>query len=112
MPIPGAEGAVISREKIIAYLLNPDHPDGAAKARVLAHAGFEVSNPELLERALRKQHLTSDGREGRFSPFGRKYEITGPLAGPIGTVTVTSVWMIRHGETTPRLVTIVPEANR
>jgi filamentous hemagglutinin len=110
MRIPGATEAVISTQKIVGYLLNPDHPDGGPKARVLGHAGFRVSHPEELKRALREQHLVGDAREGRFSPFGKKYEITGPLAGPTGHVAATSVWMIRHGETVPRLITIVPEA--
>jgi len=109
MRIPGVERALISEDKVVRYLLNFDHPDGASKARVLAHAGFDGSRPHELDRALREQHLHVEAREGRPSPFGKKYEITQPLSGPKGTIMVTSVWMIRHGESFPRLITIVPE---
>lgn len=108
MRIPEASQALISKEKIVEYLLNPDHPDGASKARVLAHAGFDPAWPDELEQALREQHLSGDAREGMKSPFGTKYEITASLTGPTGTVIVTSVWMIRHEETFPRLITLVP----
>ncbi|MFH1919306.1 MAG: DUF6883 domain-containing protein [Planctomycetota bacterium] len=109
MRIPGAERALISEEKIVRYLLNIDHPDGASKARVLAHAGFDATCPEELEWALRKQHLSADAREGAPSAFGAKYEITRSLSGPKGSIMATSVWMIRHGESFPRLITLIPE---
>jgi hypothetical protein len=107
--IPGADYATISEEKIVRYLLNVDHPDGAAKARVLAHAGFHAARPEELEQALRRDHLSREACEGQPSPFGRKYEITAPLTGPTGSVTITSVWIIRTGESFPRLITLIPE---
>jgi len=110
MQIPGADRAVISEEKIVEYLLNLDHPDGASKARVLARAGFDLAWPQELSQALREQHLACDARGGRESPFGKKYKITAPLTGPAGTVAVTSVWMVRKGESSPRLITLVPGA--
>ena len=112
MRIPGIERTLISREKVVGYLLNQDHPDGASKARVLAHAGFVDTRPAELENSLREQHLMHDARLGRPSPFGAKYEITRPLIGPVGTVMITSVWMVRNGESFPRLITIIPEAEQ
>jgi hypothetical protein len=109
MRIPLANEAVIPLEKLTQYLLNVDHPDGGPKARVLAHAGFSVVSPAEFERALREQHLTLDARTGKPSPYGTKYEITGRLRGPAGEVLVTSVWIIRNGETASRLITVVPE---
>ena len=107
--IPGADRAFISEQKIVQYLLNLDHPDGASKARVLAHAGFDVARPDELEHALRQQHLSGNARQGGPSPFGKKYEITRPLNGPAGSVMVTSVWIVRTSESFPRLITIIPE---
>ncbi len=109
MQIPLAEQAFIPVEKLTDYLLNVDHADGGPKARVFAHAGFRAEAPEEFELALREQHLTRDARLGKPSPFGTKYEISGRLIGPTGTVFETSVWIIRHGETVPRLITVVPE---
>lgn len=109
MQIPAADEAFIAIEKLVDYLLNVDHPDGSPKARVFAHAGFDVERPAEFEKAPREQHLTRDARPGKDSPFGNKYEITAYLKGPTGEVLVTSVWMIRHGEAIPRLITVVPE---
>jgi hypothetical protein len=88
-----------------------EHPDGASKARVLAHAGFDAARPWELERSLREQHLSLDAHYGRSSPFGDKYEITGWLAGSKGRVWVTSVWIIGRSEPAPRLITIIPETH-
>jgi len=109
MVIPGAEHAIISREKTVQYLLNLDHPEGGSKATVLALAGFSRERPEKLERALRTQHLSMDARRGKPSPYGEKHEIVGPLVGPRGRVMVRSVWMVRYGESAPRLITLIPE---
>jgi hypothetical protein len=109
MRIPAAERAIIPFEKLADYLLDIDHPDGGPKARLFAAvAGFSADRPEEFERALR-QHLTREAQSGKASPFGQKYEITGPLEGPEGSVRVTSVWIIRYGEETPRLITVVPK---
>jgi hypothetical protein len=112
MRIPSAADALIASEKIVDYLLNVDHPDGGPKARVLLSAGFDRDRPGESERALREQHLTRDARPGKPSPFGTKYEITGALQGRRGSVVVESIWIIRHGETMPRLVTVVPVPRR
>jgi hypothetical protein len=109
MIIPAAQHAIISREKIVQYLLNLDHPEGGSKAAVLAHAGFSLERPEELERDLRVQHLSLDAQRGKASPYGEKYEIVGPLAGPGGHVMIRSVWIVRHGESAPRLITLIPE---
>jgi hypothetical protein len=109
MRIPGADRAIISRGKIVEYLLNLDHPDGGSKAAVLAHAGFSAERPDELELALRIQHLSLAANRGKPSAYGEKYEIVGPLAGPIDRVIDRSIWIIRHGEPVPRLITLVPE---
>jgi len=109
MRIPGADRAIISREKIVKYLLNLDHPDGRSKAAVLVHAGFSADRPEELEHALRTQHLSLTARKGKPSAFGEKQEIVGPLTGPAGRVMVRSIWIIRPGESVPRLITLIPE---
>jgi hypothetical protein len=109
MRIPNADAAVISREKIVQYLLNLDHPDGRSKAALLGHAGFSADRPEELEQALRAQHLSLAAKKGKLSAYGEKYEVVGPLAGPRGRVMVRSIWIIRQEEAAPRLITLVPE---
>jgi hypothetical protein len=109
MRIPNADGAIIAREKIVEYLLNLDHPDGGSKAALLTHCGFSADRPSELENALREQHLPLEARAGKPSAFSEKFEIIGPLVGPLDRVMVRSIWIIRHGERVPRLITLVPE---
>ena len=109
MRIPGADGAIIDREKIVQYLLNLDHPDGGSKAAVLARAGFSAARPEELEHALRTQHLSMAATRGKLSAYGEKHVIVGPLTGPADRVMIRSIWIVRYGERVPRLITLVPE---
>jgi hypothetical protein len=42
MRLPNAEFAVVEREKITEYLLNPEHRYGLSKARFFAGFGFTL----------------------------------------------------------------------
>lgn len=53
--------------------------------------------------------MSLDVEPGRRSSYGRKYEILGLLTGPNGsTAWVRTIWIVRVGETAPRLVTLIP----
>jgi hypothetical protein len=106
--LPG-ENAVIEPAKLRDYLLSLDHPDGRAKARYLALLGYTRERWEQLARDLRQQILPLDARLMGESRWGMKYEILGVLRGPNGrAAAVRSIWIVLHGETRPRLVTLVP----
>jgi hypothetical protein len=63
-----------------------------------------------LEADLREQHLSREARPGKVSPYGQRYEILGPVTGPRGeSAWIRTVWIVRTGESRPRLVTLVPE---
>ncbi|MEO8494603.1 MAG: DUF6883 domain-containing protein [Planctomycetota bacterium] len=53
MKLPNVENPVVSREKVVGYLLNPAHPDGAGKAKFFTAQGFRVEHWETLAEALR-----------------------------------------------------------
>ena len=55
MKLPNADKAVVEREKIVDYLLNPGHRYGASKARFFAQFGFRPESWEVLAAALRAQ---------------------------------------------------------
>ena len=110
MYVPNADQAVIDERKLREYLLNPDHIDGASKARFLAEAGYSRANASDLERDLRAQHLTQEAAPGRPSPYGRKYEVSAGLTGPNGvSLRLRSIWIVRFGQARPELVTLIPE---
>jgi len=52
MKLPNAERAVVERDKIVDYLLNPAHRYGASKARFFTQFGFRVEAWEELALAL------------------------------------------------------------
>ena len=104
-----AEAAVIEPAKLRDYLLSLDHPDGRAKARYLALLGYTRERWEQLARDLRQQILPLEARPTGESRWGVKYEILGMLEGPNGrAAAIRSIWIVLHGETRPRLVTLVP----
>lgn len=107
--LPNAENARIDPRKLRDYALNSEHSTGRFKARFFAQMGYRTTDWELLEQDIRSQHLSQPADEGQPSPFGQKYTITAPLQGPSGPARqVTSVWIIRHGEAVPDMVTIEP----
>jgi hypothetical protein len=46
--LPNADKAIIEREKIVDYLLNPEHPIGSKKARYFCQFGFSAKNGKNL----------------------------------------------------------------
>ncbi len=108
MKLP-ARDAIIPPDKVRDYLLSRTHPDGRAKAEYLGGLGYSQETFLQLEADLREQLLCRDAQPLRASIYGQKYEILGPLTGPNGsTGWVRTIWIILTGETTPRLVTLIP----
>jgi hypothetical protein len=102
--IPGGDLAIVDREKLTGYCLNPEHPRGKHKARVFATAlGFTVENAEELRAALLRAAAIADAQPGASDRFGDRYVVESEMKGPRGAAVVRSTWMIRRGETTPRL---------
>jgi hypothetical protein len=58
MFLPNAHFAVVERQKITEYLLNPEHRYGASKARFFAAFGFAVDAWEVLANALQEHAQT------------------------------------------------------
>ena len=50
MQLPNADFAVVLREKVVGYLLNPQHPDGAPKAKFFDRVGFKIDEWEVFWR--------------------------------------------------------------
>ena len=54
MKLPNAEKAIVGRNKIADYLLNPAHPDNGGKAVFFEELGFRGAQPAILAQALRR----------------------------------------------------------
>jgi hypothetical protein len=109
MNLPNVELAEIAEAKIRAYLLNPAHPDGKAKARFFAALGFTPEAWEVFAAALRGLAMRSPVANRLESVHGTKYVVDGPIESPSGqSPSVRTVWIVEAGRDVPRLVTAYP----
>lgn len=111
MKLPNADIAIVEREKITGYLVNPAHRFGVSKARFFITYGFRLDAWETLARALLEHAQQHDVSAARDTGFGPRYEVDGPLAAPDGRRSlVRTVWQLDNGEVAPRLITAYPLA--
>jgi hypothetical protein len=109
MPLPDAHLAVADRNKVLGYLLNSTHPDGASKARFFLSFGFTPERWEILAEALLQHAATGSLIKITDTVFGPRFEITGKLRTPWGELPqVCSVWQVDRGKLAPRLITAYP----
>ena len=109
MRLPNAELAVVEREKIVEYLLNPEHPDNGGKASFFASIGFNREKWETLAESLRKIGLTAVVSQSMETVHGKKYIVDGDIANPLGKAAwVRTIWIIDAGTDFPRMVTAYP----
>jgi hypothetical protein len=105
--LPKYEKAVILRDKLEGYVLNPTHDEGRHKARVFKSAlGFKQSDWEELKRRILEALPYHEAIPQGEGLWGRKYLVILPIAGLNGnTADVETVWIIRPKTDFPTLVT-------
>ncbi|WP_117236638.1 DUF6883 domain-containing protein [Thermus sediminis] len=102
----------VPRDKLVAYLLNPQHPEGGSKARFFMALGFSPQAPEALEAALLQhaEEAQEVSRQPGYLGQGLVLVLRGSLRGPRQEVLLQSVWYLK-GEVA-RLVTAYPWRGR
>lgn len=109
MRLPNAHVAVVEREKITEYLLNPEHPDNGGKATFFVALGFTRDAWDRFADSLRQLALVADVADHMETVHGKKYIIDGDIVSPSGKAAwVRTVWIIDAGTDFPRLVTAYP----
>ena len=109
MKLPSAAKAIVEQDKILVYLLNPEHRIGASKAQFFTKFGFSAAKWEQLAKALQVHGQTHDVKRMHETSFGPRYEVEGALKTPVGREPmVRSVWQFDKGEVAPRLITAYP----
>lgn len=109
MKLPNGHLAVVEREKIVAYLLNPLHPDNGGKAAFFQNLGFKRDGWAALATALRTLAMTGELAKTVESVHGTKHVVDGRMQTPRGrSPMVRSVWIVDRGVEAPRLVTAYP----
>jgi len=93
--------------KLQDYVLNPSHWEGRHKARVFESAlGITLRNQDVLRNAI----LTAAADSDEAEPIGDNghgvvYVLRLSLTTARGTAMVLTVWIVRHEEDFPRLIT-------
>ena len=67
--------------------------------------GFTAKHAEELQRALLSAAHTYEAFSIGGDDYGQRYAVDFPLDGPSGTAAIRSLWIVRHGENFPRLIT-------
>jgi hypothetical protein len=80
--LSNASLAVVDREKITEYFLNPEHPDNRGKAAFFFAHEFSQSDWEAFADALVRLALTGDVVESMETVHGKKYIVDGELDNP------------------------------
>ncbi len=106
MPIPNSEQAFIDIRKLTDYCLNLEHLEGRHKARVFKSAlNIDLNNVEKLQTALLEAVQTQPAIPAQENRYGQKYVVDFMMIHFHQHALVRSIWMIRHTEGFPRLVT-------
>jgi hypothetical protein len=107
--LPHVANAVVPERKVVAYLLSPDHDEGAAKARFFLRFGFTRAQWPELARSLLTHANEHDIVDEEQTPFGTRYVIEGGLTSPDGRKpNLRVVWFLDSGSEIPRLITAYP----
>ncbi len=106
MKLPDGDRAFIDPGKLTDYCLNRDHDDGKHKAALFEELlGISLENTDKLVEMLERAARESDAVVGRQDHYGQRYVIDFQAQGTSGPLVLRSAWIIRAGETFPRLVT-------
>jgi hypothetical protein len=105
--MPRASDAIVEEQKLTRYVLNPDHPDGSAKAYLFRTVlGINADDWRYLSAQLKDGLAAADSiLKTRSTQFGVQYHVVTSVLGRNGeTRPVLSAWEVRADQP-PRLVT-------
>ncbi|WP_308042394.1 WXG100 family type VII secretion target [Micromonospora sp. PLK6-60] len=104
---PDFSNAEIDARKITAYAMNPEHPVGRNKYRVInAATGLGPEDAATVEQQIREGVRHAAPLLGKADEYGQRWSVDVPLTGPSGSIIVRTAWMVEEAGSTPRLVTI------
>jgi hypothetical protein len=110
MKLPNAAKAVVDRDKIEGYLLNPSHPDNGGKAQFFEGLGFHRSEWVVLAGAFKSLAGKAATAQSITSTHGKKYVIIGKIESPCGkSPKVKTIWIVDSGSDMARLITAYPQ---
>lgn len=106
MKLPNAESAIVDIAKLRDYCLSSRHPRGKHKARVFAEAlGLGEADAVVLQIALQKVAIHEEATMTDADEYGQRFVLDFDMTTKAGTARIRSAWIVRTGESMPRLIT-------
>lgn len=107
--LPRSECAVVEQKKIVEYLLNPAHPDGASKAKFFLARGFGAAQWQTMQTALQAQGNRNLVTKVTLHPWGARYQVDCHCPTPDGiNPCIRTIWELASASAYPRLLTALP----
>lgn len=104
MKLPNGDKAEISRQKLVGYCLNPNHPSGKHKARVFASAlGITTDNVEILDELIQKAAIEGEVIQENTTEFGQQFKVNWVIP-ETQNIKLRTIWEISNLNSNPRLV--------
>ncbi|MEX0885142.1 MAG: DUF6883 domain-containing protein [Phycisphaeraceae bacterium] len=106
MKLPNGDRAIIEDDKLLRYALNPEHPRGRHHAHLFERLlGIDRHSAPRLKAALQQAARDQPATLRESTPHGEIFEVRLVMESDRGRYNVVSAWIIRTGESVPRLVT-------
>ena len=113
MKLPNSHLAIVSRTKVLGYLLDDNHPRGRSKAAFFRRLGFDRAAPRPLEDELMRLARENEVLFCAETEFGVRYVIDGWVLSPAAVrAEIRTVWFVDQGKEIPRFVTAHPTRRR
>lgn len=104
--LPNAVRAIVERRKVVEYLLNPEHDQGASKADFFSRFGFSADCWQDLALAIVGHAVKNPATLDTIGQYGEEWVVVGPLTCPDGREPVVkSIWQLSSRLGIPRLIT-------
>lgn len=113
MKMSNCENSIVKDSKLSNYLLDENHEQGGSKAKFFKSFGFKTEETEILKNSLLQHAIDRNVDSSVENEHGKKYVLKCEITSPDNrNPCIKSVWIIKKGESTPRLVTAIPEKEK
>lgn len=104
MKLPNGEQSEISRQKLIGYCLNLEHPSGKHKARVFESAlGITAENANFLRELIQTAAVEGEIVQQENTAFGQVFKVDW-IVPNTNTIELRTIWEITTKNPNPRLI--------
>jgi len=113
IPVKSSGDLRFSKKKTTGYLLNPNHPQGGAKAKFLRDVlGYEQNDARIFHKHVVDSIKGKEPSKTEQTPYGTKHTYHTELSGKNGTKVKANVVVViqkDNGRKTCKIVTIYPD---